>query len=327
MEALVIATNRPNSFRTWLKAWRNQISENGIRLYVMVDTFDAEITKEIRSLVANMGEVFDHNDVVIDLKQNAWIIPQKSCACKSYAIYRAWKDNADRVFCLDDDCMPKSGVSWFGEHRRKLSSRANNSLFRTIYGVRPRGIPYQEDRPIVLSHGLWSVIPDVDAVTQMTGFGKPTFIDGTIPQGALFPFCGMNWACNREIIPLMYFAPNWKVDRFDDIWCGFIAKKILDHLGYAVLSGEPLINHVRASDPLVNIEKEAAGYRMNRDFYQFISKLSPLPKHEDTPMRAIEYMGCIIEGRPDYPDKAIEGQYWKKYGEALQIWASLFEEE
>lgn len=316
MEALVIATNRPERFKAWLKAWWEEIDENDINLLIMHDSHNSEETDVLDRQIKH-GSVFDHNDVKEDLKGNAWIIPQQSSACKSYAILKAWQMGADRIFCLDDDCLP-NGSRWVRQHRINLKSHEQNQVYMTIDYVRPRGVPYLPKEPVMLSHGLWDNVPDVDAVTQLHGYpsvaGKR---NGAVPKGALFPFCGMNWACNRDAAPLMYFGlhgKDWPVDRFDDIWCGFIAKKIMDHLGWAVWSGEPSVEHSRASDPMANLEKEAKGLKMNCEIYEML--MHPWKICGDTPSDSLALFGKDIS--------TVSIDYWKKYGEALQIWASLF---
>lgn len=324
MKALVIATNRLKGFLEWKDKWDVRIAAEDVRLYVMVDTDDRAFADKVK-IHANGASVFSHADVSQSLKGKAWIIPNGSSACKSWAIYRAWKDGADTIYCLDDDCYPDD-LQWFQSHARELRKAVNNTLSSTALGIRPRGIPYVEPAPVMLSHGGWIGIPDIDAITQLYGgLGSHTMIDRVVTRGALFPFCGMNWACRRPAAPLMYFGLQgkmWPVDRFDDIWCGFIAKKIMDHLGWAVHTGEPCIEHMRASDPFVNIEKEAHGYGMNVEFYRFIAGYIP---DGETALDCLRHAGKAIQAWGGKQKK--DSGYWKKYGEAIQEWTLLFKED
>lgn len=325
MEAVIIATNRVNDFLRWLDQWQARFLEERVSVYSMVDTHDEADTNRIRIASIN-GQAFDHSDAKGTLRSSSWIIPERTCACKSLAVYRAWKDGAERIYCLDDDCYPLEVENWVKEHRTRLTSAVHNRVWPTAIKPRPRGIPYMDMSPVGLNHGLWAGHADVDATTHLLygdtmGDSPNTTI---IPHGALFPFCGMNWGCRREVAPLMYFGlhgPSWGVDRFDDIWCGWLMKKCLDHLGYAVTSGMPFIRHIRASDPFVNIEKEAPGYRMNCDLWRFAMDLRVWGK------TAPECILSVSEQMSRWAENQAKREYWKKYAEALSVWASLFKEE
>src|SRR5258708_8269929 len=62
-------------------------------------------------------------------------------------------------------------------------------------------------------------------------------------------------------------------DRFGDIWAGVFAKKVADHLGFAVSSGAPSILHSRASNPEMNLQKETPGYPLNEVLWQKVEAL------------------------------------------------------
>jgi reversibly glycosylated polypeptide/UDP-arabinopyranose mutase len=103
--------------------------------------------------------------------------------------------------------------------------------------------------------------------------------------------------------------------RFDDIWAGVIAKKVMDHLGWPMSVGEPAVFHVRASDPVQNRIKEMPGITRNETFWQEIDGIE---------LTAGDPAGCMRElgeqlGRSGSDD------YMRRLGMALQVWASLFE--
>ena len=325
MDALVIATNRLEQFKVWFDAWHDQMKQHTIRLCLMHDTENEAESERLWNDTKTphiQRHVFNHNNVKKELQDKAWIIPKRAGACKSYAVYQAWKGGAERIYCLDDDCLPEAD-DFFAIHNDRLKSFAFNQLYFTLANVRPRGVPYLAPAPIMLNHGLWTNVPDVDALTQLKGYAANIHMkNACVPKQALFPFCGMNWACNGEILPLMYFGlqgPEWPVDRWDDIWCGFIAKKIMDHLGYAVWSGEPTINHSRASDSFVNLVKEASGYKMNCEFYEFAMNLQV---EGGTTIECMKSAGQQLISWAKH--KSEYKKYFEKYGEAIQVWASLF---
>jgi reversibly glycosylated polypeptide/UDP-arabinopyranose mutase len=113
-------------------------------------------------------------------------------------------------------------------------------------------------------------VKDWDAPTQLVR-GNPdcTFYKGPIPKGVLYPMCIMNVAFKMKMLPYMYQAPmGYKVglDRFGDIWSGIESKRVIDEKGWAVVSGYATVNHTRASDVFVNLQKEAKGLSLNEHY-------------------------------------------------------------
>ena len=74
----------------------------------------------------------------------------------------------------------------------------------------------------------------------------------------------MNVAFDRELIGpammqgLMGDGQPWA--RYDDMFSGWAAKSIADHLGVGIKSGMPYIRHDKASNPFVNLKKEFLGF-------------------------------------------------------------------
>ena len=139
-----------------------------------------------------------------------------------------------------------------------------------------------------------------------------------VPKDVFFPLCGMNVAFRREVAPVMYFGlqgGDWPFDRFDDIWCGLFAKKVLDYLGYSVTNGAPYIHHERASDPYKNLVKERPGMVVNEWLWKRVKNLNLSQGTVRT---------CFEESADALPR---HGEYWRKLRQAMWIWASLFEEE
>jgi hypothetical protein len=66
---------------------------------------------------------------------------------------------------------------------------------------------------------------------------------------------------------------HWGFDRYDDIWAGIFSKKIMDHLGWSVVNGWPLVEHRKASMANVNVTKELSGMRMNEQLWQRVDGL------------------------------------------------------
>lgn len=324
--AVCIATIRPDSFIEWADAWRDEFKEHNVQVFAMVD---AEKVGRRFSKAPITGQFFCHEMVKDQLKDKAWIIPSKTSACKSFAIYKAWQAGCDPIMVLDDDCLPDkdSDWTWLRNHSHNLQLDVRNDLWPTIRGLFARGTPHNGLKPVVLSHGTWVENIDIDAVTSLM-YPKHEDLtksnDNHVPMGCLFPMSGMNLAFRREIAPLMYFGlqgPDWGVDRFDDIWCGFLAKKVLDYCGYAVWSGTPYVRHIKASDPFVNIVKEAPGYKMNVELYQWAMM------HTTTGEGLKETFETLAHSLETWGRLYGNNGYWKEYAKAIQTWLTLFEPE
>jgi hypothetical protein len=126
---------------------------------------------------------------------------------------------------------------------------------------------------------------------------------------------GMNLAFSPDLTPALYFllmGAGWPYDRFDDIWAGVLAKKVCDHLGFAVVSGNPVIEHRRASNVFTNLQKEAAGIEANESFWRAVDAVR---------LESDDIVGCYRE----LADKlTLEGEYWQKLRGAMHLWLALF---
>ena len=105
----------------------------------------------------------------------------------------------------------------------------------------------------------------------------------------------------------------WGFDRFDDIWAGLFAKKIIDHLGLAVINGSPFIEHRKASDLAKNLIKEKRGIIQNETLWKAVDAVRLTKK---TPASCYQELAEKIV----FPRTA----YFKNLRQAMEIWASLF---
>lgn len=294
-------------------------------------------------------------DIESDLGEKSWIIPRRSDTVRSYAYYYAWKQGYVYILTLDDDCYPPTkdndvmeyddAKAFVDFHVGYLTKRTR--WFNTLNSVKPRGIPFYDvgvdDRTIV-NHGLWTNVLDYDAPYQLANPipEKFSFDNHTVPAGSYFPMCGMNVMWKAEATVLMYHLLMGQIrtwlptgftdcagdlnklpfDRFGDIWCGIIMKKIADAKGYRVSTGMPYIRHERASNPFTNLKKEANGIEVNEKLWRFVDR-APIPPESDFSDCYYD-MGEWIEGYNDFPEHR---EYFKKLGKAMKVWATLFTKE
>jgi hypothetical protein len=112
--------------------------------------------------------------------------------------------------------------------------------------------------------------------------------------------------------------------RLDDIWCGVMAKKVIDATGDHLSVGEPWVDHSRASDPFVNLVKEAPGIPANEVFWEHVDQvpLRAFPGLASTPARVLELVRDLGAGLTK--DTAALDGYVARVGRNLRTWADLF---
>lgn len=321
--AVVIPTIRNLDF---LEYWGNEFRECiGI---IVEDHQDKEITIPKKYF----KEIYHYSwqDIDKELGDNSWIISRKNAGIRSYGFLKAYQLGCEVTLTLDDDCYPIKKQNFLQTHIDNLSVLAPADWVST-YPHRKyyytRGFPYsvRNKEEVVISHGLWSNILDFDAKTHLEhpGLNMPVLNSNLIefiPKDYFYPMCSMNLAFKTKITPVMYFPPMgydnkgnyWGYDRFDDIWAGIFAKKIIDHLGHRVINGSPFVNHKKASDVLKNLKKEAAGVEKNESLYKLINKVE---------LRSKTFVGCYLEiaEKTNWP----KSKYFKKLKTAMVLWVKL----
>jgi len=272
---------------------------------------------------------FCWQDIRKDFGKDEWIFSRHNAGIRSYGFWKAWRDGADIIMTLDDDCYPVDN-DFIKRHVTNLSLKAPKNWVGTFPHpdfMFTRGFPYsvRDAYPIMVSHGLWSKNLDLDGKTQkkFPGLNIAPYpsMASFVPKGQYFPMCSMNLAFRKEVTPLMYFPlmgkdPDgraWEFDRFDDIWAGIFAKKIMDHLGYGVANGSPFVEHRKASDPDGDIQREKQGLPMNEKLWTWVDSVILTKK---TPA------SCYLE----LAQKIIfpKTRYFMKLRDAMIIWANMF---
>ena len=293
------------------------------RLHFVLVTEDFCDVDEMRDMLDDLdvsGEVFDGT------RREEWyesqgvaeyghVVPAASHAETSFGLLYMWADESyDYGVFIDDDTLPHDDVDYFGRHMENLafggeieSVSSDEDWVNVLYdnadehGLYPRGYPYSamdetvetdavdvEAGEVVASQGLWTNVPDLDAVrilmdgdlegqaqtrTTADDFGE----DFVAARGNYLTVCSMNLAFRREVIPAFYQLPmddnEWDVGRFDDIWSGLFLKRACDVLGKRIYNGDPLCEHNKAArstfDDLAN---EVAGLELNEHVWEVIDE-------------------------------------------------------
>jgi len=199
---------------------------------------------------------------------------------RCFGFLKAYDRGVNFILTFDDDVA--FDIFLVQDHLKILTSSFDVQRWMSTANIRTRGLPWRMTGQSVipaLSHGLWTNIPDFDAPTQLMLEDTVSDVepfDGIIPKGLYYPMCWMNLAFQRDVVPLMYApfnGPSFPYDRFEDIWTGIISKRIMDHLGMYVHSGQPTVRHDRLSDVFTNLQKEASGIAYNETFWQLIDSI------------------------------------------------------
>ena len=319
MNALVVPTNSAERLADFLSAWAPWPWD---RILVVQDApeVDMRIPEPLKDVASERLEAFSWAEID-ELLPDPSIISREDSAIRSFGFLRAWATGAEIIFTLDDDCYP-AGDDVVALHR--------DNLYRTprwqssVPGMRVRGLPYRNLgvlADVQVSMGLWRGCPDLDAVTTLTNGTAAGSVSsvGTrvMPERQYFPLSGMNLAFRREVASLMYFAPMGRGQpyrRFDDIWCGLMLQRICRHLGYSIVCGRPLVDHRRASDPFVNLVKEAPGLAANERLWETI-EAAPLSARE--PRECMSEMGAALAAADD--------EYIAMWGRGIGGWCDLFD--
>lgn len=350
---LVVPTIRKNCFDDFVDRWHAIGLFEHVDLMVMEDnpskSFDV-VQRAARQTVYH----FSWEDIRAQLGDLEWVVPRRSDTVRSFAYYMAWLQGYKYILTLDDDCYPPTredgltydGAGFVKEHLRQLTERSR--WFNTLTSVKPRGIPFfnvGKDNNVVLNHGLWTNVLDYDAPFQLANPIREEFAfdNRVVPSGFFFPMCGMNVMWRADITVLMYHLLMGKrktmlpgvegdvdglvklpFDRFGDIWCGIIMKKIIDNVGLHCSTGMPYIRHERASNPFANLKKEANGIEVNEDFWVHVDNCDLA--NDGTLPGMYATMGKHVEKFTDaFPKYKEHEAYFVLLGRAMVQWAGLFQ--
>lgn len=350
--AIITASNREAELSEMINAWNFP--------YIMGDlTITHFIIHDVpKTTLFNLGkengcivQIYDHERIDSDLGENSWIIPKRTDAIRSYGFLKAYQDGYDYFITLDDDCLPhfvpdihsldgkSPAESFILGHVNKLEQTSPRWV-STTKKIAPRGYPYGDigDESLnVLNMGFWSNVADLDAIHQLVHGAielEPNELN-PVPSGVYYPMCNMNLSFRREIAPAMYHLlmgiDSYEFDRYGDIWCGILSKKIIDHHKWTATAGSPIIRHNRASNVWSNLRKEAPGYYLNEHFWKVVDSINIIDCV--TVMDCYRTIGECFENdvfAEYFVDKAVKPSvnqinYFVNLGKAMQIWARMFE--
>lgn len=254
--------------------------------------------------------VYNWSDQDRMLGANARAIPRRNGACRDFGFFVAWREGSpgEAIVALDDDCAVEEAdfaaqvEQVLGERRLPVARGAGThfNILDCYEGIEPnvfpRGFPYSaraDHAPwtfadsisgrVAFNLGLWKGIFDVNAIDKLQGpryeYPDARLRHGSVavPSGALASLCSMNMQFRRELIPAVYqmlmhveVMPGWVVDRYGDIWGGFILKTLMDARGDLLSVGAPMIRHLKAGSYTRNIWQEHTCHLLNDEFIDLL---------------------------------------------------------
>lgn len=269
--AVIVPTIRKESWEIFIKAWEPLFKKHRVLLVKVEDNHEWPYIERIdyREEIPNQWfRMFPNFE---------WLF-NKSDTCRNAGFYIAKGSNPDVYMSFDDDVLPNDNDP-IQEHLDALGMTVPKYWMSTCQDIYPRGVPYgvRKEMEVVLSHGVWANVPDLDAPTQLLhpDMKDISFNKMNIPLGVLFPFCAMNFAFKPCLLPWIYQAPMSKRlseynvnagDRFGDIWSGVVAKLACDLNQWGVVTGYSTIYHSRASNVFANLRKESVFLEQNETF-------------------------------------------------------------
>ncbi|MFC7222524.1 alpha-1 4-glucan-protein synthase [Halalkalicoccus sp. GCM10025322] len=338
------------------------------RLHVVLVTEDFCETDAMEAMLEEegvSGEVFDGS------RRHEWyeengiaeydhLVPAASHAETSFGLLYMWAGEFEYGVFIDDDTRPHAEDDFFGRHMENLAfegeieavssdERWVNVLYQNAdeHGLYPRGYPYSamdetvetdtthvED--VVASQGLWTNVPDLDAVRILmdgdlegqaqTRTDRGDFERDFVAQrNNYLTVCSMNLAFEREVIPAFYQLPMddnaWDVGRFDDIWSGVFLKRACDVLDKRIYNGRPLCEHNKAArSTFDDLHNEVAGLELNEHLWELIDEVG---EDADDYATVYEAMGRrLAEGGFD---EYRNGEFFNHVGERMLDWLACLD--
>lgn len=216
------------------------------------------------------------------------LVGWRSIQRRNVAVLEAIRSGAEITITVDDDNDPVTGdyfermITYLTGHADTVEIVSSTGWYNAARELMPvvchRGFPYShrheamtvtstlKPASIAVAAGLWLGDPDIDAMERLVrapicrGITDQANEGFVLALGTWCPFNSQNTGWRTELAPLMMCWPG--VGRMDDIWASYLARSVLDHLGWSVHYGHPIVYQDRNEhDLLVDLEKEMLGYR------------------------------------------------------------------
>ncbi len=283
-------------------------------------------------------------------------IPYNCVQRRNLAYLMAYENGSDTIITIDDDNFTTEDDhlgynSIIGEKKEVEAVKSDSGWYNALHLCKtdppriiyPRGFPQSKkwidekiekikiQARVVINEGLVLENPDVDAMTHIDYPAKVISCEG--PQIFLAPgtncaINSQNTAYHKDLLPCMFLivmgdkVNGINIGRYDDIWQGYFAKKIVDHMGDIISFGRPLV--VQKRNPhnyLKDLRQELPGMELTEKLIVTLEKIK---------LSRNSYLECyyelienlkqhtINEGEEYSPD---EKTFFEKMLKSMSAWA------
>lgn len=214
--------------------------------------------------------------------------------------------------------------------------------------VFPRGFPYSqrigyqpwvldrmEESKSVFNLGLWRGAFDINAIDKFH-LSQTVFPDVSLKSDSvlldnstLISVCAGSMQFYSSLVPAVYQWPmnipimqDWVLDRYGDIWSGFVLKILMDIRGDKMSVGGPLVHHSREAPYLNNVAAEHLGHLVNDEFLDFVQECGSRVKSSNY----LDMMKQMHEElhRSSEKTSPVLRSFFSKLLPALGAWLALF---
>jgi hypothetical protein len=260
---------------------------------------DVKTSNEAVAFCAGLGNcIFITHDANLNREYKCEsLIGKNTISRRNIALLEALKWGAELIVSIDDDNIPL-GAAYFDCYRFSFSGNyaglkaqpfgnwfdpGRLSFPRDRSGVSQRGFPSQcwtgspritsvVGAKIGVAQGTILFDPDTSAVDRISQHPEVHQVSELLRAGIVTDPCEcyapintQNLAFVRELAPCFLMVPFYK--RFDDIFGGFVAQRIMREHGYHVHFGQPFAAQERnAHDLLKDLEAELWGMQHTLEF-------------------------------------------------------------
>lgn len=300
-------------------------------------------------------------------------MPYNCIARRNIGDLYAYVHGAEIIIRLDDDNFPMDGHDFFEGHSITGESKMLPSVYSSDSGwfnilkflhyknmnrrisepIYPRGFPFEnrgifddidhegvrteKSGHVVVNQGLWYGAPDVDAACRLQypnievvpGISK--FLDIAVDFGTWCPINTQNTALHRSLLPASFACPYF--GRYDDIFAGYIMRRVMDEMKDYCTYGNPFVNQKRNEHNVyIDMEAELPGMAFCADFCALLRswKAPDFSQPMSSPVAKnlyISYMYDLL----DYLEEAIRESltgfwgWYAKSGELMNLWVELID--
>lgn len=309
-------------------------------------------------------ELFTSDNIITSLGEKSWIISTKDANIRSFGYLISEKtyvftfDPTSRPVKGEDGRIINP-INW---HIENLISSALPDYYNTISDPITTGLDFVRGYPYSLrngvstgiSHGLWQPNIDYDSPTQLLRRissnqrrsaaevrNKPIANDlaQTVPRSVLFSLSTQNLAFNRDLIGVLFLpfatAEIHPFAGMEDIFTGWVAKIICSHVGIGTKTGSSYLfdsdNQTNLSSSssytdkqlFERLKKEITALQLQESFFKFVQNIKiNLKSTVDRKNILLVYRHIaheIADGlKQVHP-------YFRRFGEAMLVWADLWE--